>query len=119
MLQHWVRDRPRGRRISLETAVKRQSHDTARLYGLDDRGVIVPGTLADLNLIDMDMLRLEKPWLAFDLPAGGKRLLQRAQGYRYTIKSGVITFEDGVWTGATPGGVLRGPQRAALLEAAE
>ena len=119
MLQHWVRDRPRGRRISLETAVKRQSHDTARLYGLDDRGVIAPGTLADLNLIDMDMLRLEKPWLAFDLPAGGKRLLQRAQGYRYTIKSGVITFEDGVWTGATPGGVLRGPQRAALLEAAE
>lgn len=119
MLQHWVRDRPRGRRISLETAVKRQSHDTARLYGLDDRGVIAPGTLADLNLIDMATLRLEKPWLAFDLPAGGKRLLQRAQGYRYTIKSGVITFEDGVWTGATPGGVLRGPQRAALLEAAE
>jgi N-acyl-D-aspartate/D-glutamate deacylase len=119
MLQHWVRDRPRGRRLTLEAAVKRQSHDTARLYGLDDRGVIAPGALADLNLIDLAALRLEKPWLAFDLPAGGKRLLQRAQGYRYTIKSGVITFRDGVWTGATPGGVLRGPQRAEMLEAAE
>jgi N-acyl-D-aspartate/D-glutamate deacylase len=119
MLQHWVRDRPRGRRLTLEAAVKRQSHDTARLYGLDDRGVIAPGALADLNLIDLAALRLDKPWLAFDLPAGGKRLLQRAQGYRYTIKSGVITFRDGVWTGATPGGVLRGPQRAEMLEAAE
>ena len=119
MLQHWVRDRPRGGRLTLETAVKRQSHDTARLYGLDDRGVIAPGALADLNLIDLAALRLEKPWLAFDLPAGGKRLLQRAEGYRYTIKSGVVTFRDGTWTGATPGGVLRGPQRAALLEAAE
>jgi len=119
MLQHWVRDRPRGHRLTLEAAVKRQSHDTARLYGLDDRGVIAPGALADLNVIDFEHLRLEKPWLAFDLPAGGKRLLQRAQGYRYTIKSGAITFRDGTWTGATPGGVLRGPQRAALLEAAE
>ena len=119
MLQHWVRDRPRGHRLTLEAAVKRQSHDTARLYGLDDRGVIAPGALADVNVIDFEHLRLEKPWLAFDLPAGGKRLLQRAEGYRYTIKSGEITFRDGVWTGATPGGVLRGPQRAALLDAAE
>ncbi len=119
MLQHWVRDRPRGGRLTLETAVKRQSHDTARLYGLDDRGVIAPGALADINVIDFDHLTLERPWLAFDLPAGGKRLLQRATGYRYTIKSGVVTFEDGTWTGATPGGVLRGPQRAAILAAAE
>ena len=119
MLQHWVRDRPRGGRLKLETAVKRQSHDTARLYGLDDRGVIAPGALADINVIDFDHLTLERPWLAFDLPAGGKRLLQRATGYRYTIKSGVVTFEDGTWTGATPGGVLRGPQRAAILAAAE
>ena len=57
--------------------------------------------------------------MAFDLPAGGKRLLQRAKGYVATIKSGVITFEDGNWTGATPGGLIRGPQRAAMLEAAE
>jgi len=119
MLQHWVRDRKRGNRISLETAVKRQCHDTARLYGLDDRGVIAPGYLADLNVIDLDKLKLGKPWLAFDLPAGGKRLLQRAEGYVCTIKGGVVTFRDGQWTGATPGGLIRGPQRAELLEAAE
>ncbi|MCA1661242.1 MAG: D-aminoacylase [Novosphingobium sp.] len=119
MLEHWVRDRKRGNRISLEHAVKRQCHDTARLYGLDDRGVIAPGYLADLNLIDLDKIELGKPWLAFDLPAGGKRLLQKAAGYVATIKSGVVTFRDGSWTGATPGGLIRGPQRAELLEAAE
>ena len=119
MLQHWVRDRPRGGRLSLEQAVKRQSHDTARLYGLNDRGVITPGALADLNVIDMDALRLEKPWLAFDLPAGGKRLLQKAKGYRYTIKAGTVTFVDGEWTGETPGLVLRGPQQAPMQIAAE
>jgi len=119
MLQHWVRDRKRGGRLSLEQAVKRQSHDTARLYGLDDRGVLAPGMLADINLIDMDALRLGKPWLAFDLPAGGKRLLQKADGYVCTIKSGVVTFREGSWTGAVPGGLIRGPQRAEALEAAE
>ncbi|WP_068072081.1 N-acyl-D-amino-acid deacylase family protein [Novosphingobium lentum] len=124
MLQHWVRDRPRGRdrvggRISLEQAVKRQSHDTARLYGLNDRGVLAPGMIADVNLIDFDRLALGKPWLAFDLPAGGKRLLQKAEGYVATIKAGVVTFREGAWTGATPGGLIRGPQRAELLEAAE
>ena len=119
MLQHWVRDRKRGGRISLEDAVRRQCRDTARLYGLDDRGVIAPGYLADINVIDLDAVKLGKPWLAFDLPAGGKRLLQRAEGYLCTIKGGVVTFEDGQWTGATPGGLIRGPQQAALLEAAE
>ncbi|MCW1384429.1 D-aminoacylase [Novosphingobium sp. KCTC 2891] len=119
MLQHWVRDRQRGARISLETAVKRQCHDTARLYGLDDRGVLLPGALADINVIDMERLKLGKPWLAFDLPAGGKRLLQKAEGYLYTIKSGEVTFQDGAWTGAVPGGLIRGPQRAEALEAAE
>lgn len=119
MLQHWVRDRPRGGRLSLEQAVKRQSHDTARLYGLNDRGVIAPGALADLNVIDFEGLQLEAPWLAFDLPAGGKRLLQKAKGYRYTIKTGTVTFEDGAWTGATPGVVLRGPQQAPMQIAAE
>ncbi|MFC4295090.1 amidohydrolase family protein [Novosphingobium tardum] len=119
MLQHWVRDRKRGGRLSLEHAVKRQCHDTARLYGLDDRGVLAPGYIADLNLIDMNAIRLGRPWLAFDLPAGGKRLLQKAQGYVATIKGGKITFRDGEWTGATPGGLIRGPQRAELLEAAE
>ncbi len=119
MLQHWVRDRKRGNRFSLETAVKRQCHDTARLYGLDDRGVLAPGYLADINVIDLEALKLGKPWLAFDLPAGGKRLLQKAEGYDYTIKGGTVTFERGEWTGATPGGLIRGPQRAAMLEAAE
>ncbi len=119
MLQHWVRDRKRGGRLSLEAAVKRQCLDTARLYGLDDRGVVAPGYIADLNVIDLDALKLGKPWLAFDLPAGGKRLLQKAEGYVCTIKGGVVTFRQGEWTGATPGGLIRGPQRAAMLEAAE
>jgi N-acyl-D-amino-acid deacylase len=119
MLQHWVRDRKRGGKISLENAVKRQCRDTARLYGLDDRGVLAPGYMADINVIDMDAVKLGKPWLAFDLPAGGKRLLQKAEGYVCTIKGGVVTFKDGTWTGATPGGLIRGPQRAAMLEAAE
>ncbi len=118
MLQHWVRDRKRGT-ITLENAVKRQCRDTARLYGLDDRGILAPGYLADINVIDMDAIKLGKPWLAFDLPAGGKRLLQKADGYDCTIKGGVVTFQNGTWTGATPGGLIRGPQRAAMLEAAE
>ena len=119
MLQHWVRDRKRGGRLDLEAAVKRQCLDTARLYGLDDRGVIAPGYMADLNVIDFDNLKLGRPWLAFDLPAGGKRLLQKAEGYVATIKSGVVTFRDGQWSGETPGGLIRGPQRAAMAEAAE
>jgi N-acyl-D-aspartate/D-glutamate deacylase len=119
MLEHWVKGRRRGSRIGLELAIRRQCRDTARLYGLEDRGVIAPGYLADLNVIDLERLKLGKPWLAFDLPAGGKRLLQKAQGYVATIKSGVVTFRDGVWTGATPGGLIRGPQRVDLAEAAE
>lgn len=118
MLQHWVRDRKRGR-ITLENAIKRQCHDTARLYGLNDRGVIAPGYLADLNVIDLDRIKLGKPWLAFDLPAGGKRLLQKAEGYDCTIKNGVVTFRNGDWTGATPGGLIRGPQQVEMREAAE
>ncbi len=118
MLQHWVRDRARGT-ITLENAIKRQCNDTARLYGLEDRGVLAPGYLADLNVIDMDRLKLGKPWLAFDLPAGGKRLLQKAEGYVCTIKNGTVTFREGQWTGEAPGGLIRGPQRVEMLEAAE
>ena len=118
MLQHWVRDRD-GIRITLENAVKRQCHDTARLYGLDDRGILAAGYLADINIIDMDKIKLGRPWLAFDLPAGGKRLLQKADGYICTIKGGEVTFRNGTWTGATPGGLIRGPQRTEMLEAAE
>lgn len=124
MLQHWVRDRKRAAarnsgKVSLEHAIKRQCRDTALLYGLEDRGLIAPGYLADLNIIDFDRLKLGKPWLAFDLPAGGKRLLQKADGYVATIKGGVVTFREGEWTGATPGNLIRGPQQVAMLEAAE
>jgi N-acyl-D-amino-acid deacylase len=118
MLQHWVRDRA-GQRISLENAIKRQCRDTAMLYGLEDRGLLAPGYLADVNIIDMDVLKLGKPWLAFDLPAGGRRLLQKADGYVATVKSGQITFRDGVMQGPTPGSVIRGPQRVELAMAAE
>ncbi len=119
MLQHWVRDRKRGKRISLENAVKRQCRDTAVLYGLEDRGVLAPGYLADLNIINLDKIKLGKPWLAFDLPAGGKRLLQKADGYLYTIKSGQVTFKDGQCLGVYPGGLIRGPQRVEMAIAAE
>jgi N-acyl-D-aspartate/D-glutamate deacylase len=118
MLTHWARDRARGR-LTLEEAVHRQTAHTASVYGLSDRGIIAPGYLGDLNVIDHAALRLEKPYLAFDLPAGGKRLLQRAQGYRATVKAGAITFRDGVATGARPGRVLRGPQRSPMALAAE
>ena len=119
MLQHWVRDRKRGKRISLENAVKRPCCDTAVLYGLEDRGVLAPGYLADLNIIDLDKIKLGKPWLAFDLPAGGKRLLQKADGYVRTIKSGQVTFKNGECLGVYPGGLIRGPQRVELAIAAE
>ena len=111
LLQHWVRDRQRGR-ISIEHAIRRQCADTARLYGLEDRGLVANGYLADLNVIDLDALQLNHPWVAHDLPAGGKRLLQDAVGYRATIKTGVVTFSEGVFTGYYPGGLIRGPQAA-------
>ena len=117
MLQYWVRDRTHGR-ISIEHAIKRQCRDTAMLYGLEDRGLLAPGYLADVNVIDMATLKLGKPWLAFDLPAGGKRLLQRADGYAVTIKSGEVTFRDGVLQAARPGQVIRGPQTAARARVA-
>ena len=80
----------------------------ARHVGWRDRGVIAPGYLADLNVIDLDALSLSPPAIVQDLPAGGTRLLQKARGYHWTIKSGEPTFEDGEWTGETPGGLIRG-----------
>jgi N-acyl-D-aspartate/D-glutamate deacylase len=108
MLTHWTRDRVRGELLPLEWIVKKQTFDTARLYGLTDRGTIEPGMLADLNIIDYDHLQLTNPRVVDDLPAGGKRLLQGAVGYVETIKSGVTTFRDGVDTGARPGALVRG-----------
>jgi len=108
MLTHWTRDRARGERLPLEWIVKKQSHDTARLYGLGDRGTLEAGMLADINLIDYEQLELGSPRVADDLPAGGRRLLQGATGYVETIKGGVTTFAAGEDTGARPGELIRG-----------
>jgi N-acyl-D-amino-acid deacylase len=108
LLTHWVRDRTRGERIPLETAVRKMTQDTATLYGLTDRGVIAPGKKADLNVIDLEALRLLPPRMAYDLPGGARRLLQRAEGYRATIVSGEVILRDGVETGARPGRLVRG-----------
>jgi N-acyl-D-aspartate/D-glutamate deacylase len=112
LLTHWVRDRRRGPRLPLEYTVHRQTRHTAELYGLHDRGLLAPGMKADVNLIDLDRLALTAPEMVFDLPAGGRRLIQRARGYRATIKSGRVTFQDGEPTGEVPGGLVRGSQPA-------
>jgi N-acyl-D-amino-acid deacylase len=108
MLTHWTRDRSRGERLPLEYVVRKQTLDTARLYGMADRGTVEPGALADLNLIDYDALTLGAPYVTNDLPAGGRRLLQKASGYVATVKSGTVTFEHGEPTGALPGRLVRG-----------
>jgi N-acyl-D-aspartate/D-glutamate deacylase len=108
LLTHWARDRSRGERIDLAAVVKAQSHDTAAAVGLTDRGTLTPGAKADLNVIDFDGLTLHPPAMAFDLPAGGKRLLQRADGYLHTIVSGVEVYAGGEHTGALPGRLVRG-----------
>lgn len=108
MITHWTRDRTRGDRLPLEWVVKKQTHDTARLYGLSDRGTIEVGAVADLNLIDYDNLQMGNPTVVTDLPAGGSRILQDATGYVETIKSGVTTFADGKETGSRPGTLVRG-----------
>jgi N-acyl-D-aspartate/D-glutamate deacylase len=108
LLTHWARDRKRGPRFPLEYVVRKQTLDTASLFGLTDRGVLAVGKKADVNVIDMDALALEVPLMAYDLPAGGKRLIQGARGYDATVVSGVVTRRHGVDTGARPGSVLRG-----------
>lgn len=118
MLSFWTRDRSRGDKLSIEDAVWMQSRRTAEVYGLDDRGLIALGKKADINVIDYDRLRILPPKLVQDLPAGGMRLLQGAEGYRYTIVNGVITFEDGEATGAMPGGLVRKGQRQKVEAAA-
>ncbi|WP_208507996.1 amidohydrolase family protein [Variovorax paradoxus] len=113
MLTHWARDRRRGPTLPLELMVQRQTRDTARIYGLEDRGLLQPGYLADINIIDFDRLRIPPPYVAFDLPAGGRRLVQTAEGYRATLKAGQTIMENGERTGALPGKLMRGPQRRA------
>ncbi|MEM8768944.1 MAG: amidohydrolase family protein [Pseudomonadota bacterium] len=112
MLSYFTRDRVRGPKLPLEFVVHKLTQDSAEVYGLKDRGVIAPGYLADLNLIDYDALKLHQPEMVYDLPAGGKRLVQTAEGYRLTVKSGEITYENGEATGAMPGRLLRGNQTA-------
>ena len=114
LLTHWSRDRKaeRGGTIPLELLVQRQCRGTAELVGFLDRGLLAPGMKADLNVIDYEALTIRRPELRYDLPAGGKRLVQRAEGYRYTIVSGEIVVEDGETTGATPGRLVRGAQAA-------
>lgn len=107
MLSYWTRDRTAGPRLSVEAAVKRQTRDTARFYGMNDRGVLAPGMKADINVIDYERLDTTSPYMLRDLPAGGKRLVQQARGYVATIVSGVVTFENGEATGALPGRLLR------------
>jgi N-acyl-D-aspartate/D-glutamate deacylase len=116
MLTHWVRDRERGPRLPLEKVVAMQTRDTAKLYGLEDRGVLAPGMKADVNVIDFDALTIHAPEMVFDLPANGRRMIQKAAGYRATIVSGVVTFENGEATGEMPGKLIRGPQKAQRAE---
>jgi N-acyl-D-aspartate/D-glutamate deacylase len=107
LLTHWGRDRSHGK-FDLSYLVKRQTADTARAVGLMDRGTIAVGKKADLNVIDFTRLRVQAPRMAFDLPAGGKRLLQGADGYVATIVSGEVVYRDGTATGALPGKLVRG-----------
>ena len=98
--------------MPVEKVVRWLSRDPAFAYGLKDRGVLAPGYLADINVINFDRLRLHQPYLANDFPSGAHRLLQRADGYEATIKRGQVTFRNGEHCGVYPGGVVRGPQSA-------
>jgi N-acyl-D-aspartate/D-glutamate deacylase len=112
MLTHWTRDRARGAKFPLEWAVRRLTRDSAQAIGLHDRGVIAAGYKADINVIDYDRLQLRQPEVVYDLPSGGRRLVQRTDGYAATIVSGVPVYRDGEATGALPGRLVRGAQAA-------
>ena len=119
MLTHWTRDRVRGPKFAIEQVVKMQTRDTAEAVGLLDRGLIEVGLRADLNVIDYDALKLHAPAVAYDMPAGGRRLTQKAEGYVATIVAGEITYRDGEPTGALPGRLVRGARSAPVALAAE
>ncbi len=108
MLTHWTRDRRVGPKFGLPWAVKRITRDSAVAIGLNDRGILAPGYKADINVIDYDRLQLNTPEVVYDLPAGGRRLIQTAAGYEATIVSGVPVYREGVATGALPGRLVRG-----------
>jgi len=110
MLTHWTRDRRRGPRLGLEYVIHRQTAQTAQLFGLHDRGVVAPGMRADLNIIDYENLGFDVPRMVFDLPANGRRLVQRGRGYVATFVAGEQTVDRDEFTGALPGRLIRGPQ---------
>jgi N-acyl-D-aspartate/D-glutamate deacylase len=112
LLVHWCRDRARGERLDIPFVIRGQCRETARTVGLDDRGVLQAGYRADINIIDFEGLHLHPPRLAFDLPAGGRRLLQNVEGYRHTFVAGEEVYADGEPTGALPGRLVRGAQPA-------
>jgi N-acyl-D-aspartate/D-glutamate deacylase len=112
LLTHWGRDRTRGDLFDVEWLVQQHTRETARTVGLLDRGVLTPGMRADVNVIDFDRLSIARPEMHHDLPAGGRRVLQRASGYRHTIVAGEETYADGEATGSLPGRLVRGAQPA-------
>ena len=119
LLTHWTRDRSRGEKLSIPFVVAAQSRKTALSVGLYDRGLLAPGFKADVNVIDYDRLHLHPPKVHYDLPVGGRRLLQQVDGYEATIVSGVVTQREGRATGARPGRLVRGSQgNAPSLDAA-
>ena len=117
LLTHWARDRARGPKRTLEDVIRRQTSDTASFYGLMDRGVLAPGYLADINVIDQENLAVHAPTIVDDLPAGGRRLDQAATGYRWTIVSGEVIAKDDQPTGALPGRLVRGAKAPAKVAA--
>ena len=110
LVQHWSRDRDRGEKLPLETVIKMQTSETASLLGINDRGIIEEGYKADINVIDYEGLTLHEPEIINDLPAGGRRLVQKASGYDYTIVSGEIAFIKGEATGELNGRLIRNSQ---------
>ena len=112
LLTLWGRDRTRGPKLPLEFLIAKQTRGTAEAYGLNDRGLLAPGHKADINVIDFDTLAVKRPDVIYDLPAGGRRLIQRATGYRHTFVAGVETMRDGELTGERPGKLVRGAQIA-------
>jgi N-acyl-D-aspartate/D-glutamate deacylase len=110
-MTHWARDRARGR-IPLERVIQMQAHDTARFIGLTDRGLLAPGQRADINIIDFDNLELLHPTMLEDLPAGGQRLMQYANGYIATVVNGEAIAKEGTLTGERPGRLVRAGSNA-------
>ena len=111
MLTHWARDRARGAKLTIPEAIKRLTSDNANAIGLQDRGVLKVGKKADLNIIDFSKLKIKKPEVLYDLPAGGRRMVQRIKGYDATIVSGEVVSKMGVPTEALPGRLVRGPKQ--------